>query len=182
MSRIGRMPVVLPSGVDVEIETGQVTVKGSKGELTQSIHPDMKVEINEGVLTVSRPSDSKEHRSLHGLTRKLISNMVTGVSEGFMKELQVHGVGYRAQRQDDGLLLNVGFSHTVKMPDPSGITTEVQERRDRVSLIFVRGIDRQKVGQHAANIRKVRPPEPYKGKGIRYADEVIRLKVGKTGK
>ena len=177
MSRIGKMPVVIPAGVDVKIETGMVTVSGPKGELRQAVHKDMIVEINDGVLTVKRPTDSKEHRSMHGLTRKLISNMVEGVHEGFTKELQIVGVGYRAQKQGDSLVLNLGYSHPVEMTDPEGIETSVEG----TNKIFVKGIDRQKVGQHAANIRKVRPPEPYKGKGVRYADETVKIKVGKTG-
>ena len=177
MSRIGKMPVDIPAGVDVKIETGMVTVSGPKGELRQAVHKDMIVEINDGVLTVKRPTDSKEHRSMHGLTRKLISNMVEGVNEGFTKELQIVGVGYRAQKQGDSLVLNLGYSHPVEMTDPEGIETSVEG----TNKVFVKGIDRQKVGQHAANIRKVRPPEPYKGKGVRYADETVKIKVGKTG-
>ena len=177
MSRIGKMPVVLPAGVDVKIENGLVNVSGPKGELKQAIHKDMIVEINDGVLTVKRPTDSKLHRSMHGLSRKLISNMVEGVTEGFAKELQIVGVGYRAQKQGNTLTLNLGFSHPVEMVDPDGIETVVEG----TNKIFVRGIDRQKVGEHAANIRKVRPPEVYKGKGVRYANETVKLKVGKAG-
>jgi large subunit ribosomal protein L6 len=172
------MPVVIPAGVDVSYDAGTVTVKGPGGELSQRIHPDMVVEINEGVLTVKRPSDSKLHKAMHGLSRKLISNMVDGVTSGFSKELQIVGVGYRASKQESTLVLNLGYSHPIEMADPEGITTTVEGN----NKIFVRGIDRQKVGQHAANIRKKRSPEPYKGKGIRYANETIKLKEGKTGK
>lgn len=178
MSRIGRMPVVIPAGVDVAVENGEVKIKGPKGELTQAVNKDMSIEIEDGILSVKRPSDQKEHRALHGLTRRLISNMVTGVTEGFTKELQILGVGYRAQKQGDKLVLNLGYSHPVEMNDPAGIETSVEGN----NKIIVKGIDRQLVGQHAANIRKVRPPEPYKGKGVRYVGETVRTKVGKSGK
>ncbi len=178
MSRIGRMPVNVPAGVEVTVDNGLATVKGPKGELTQAISKDMTVKVENGVLTVTRPSDSKEHKSLHGLTTKLLSNMVTGVSAGFSKELQVIGVGYRVQKNGNTLVLNVGYSHPVEMIDPEGIETVVEG----TNKIFVKGIDKCAVGQYAANIRKVRQPEPYKGKGIRYADEVIKLKEGKSGK
>ncbi|MFA0815807.1 MAG: 50S ribosomal protein L6 [Anaerofustis sp.] len=177
MSRIGRMPVNLPAGVEVKAESGLVTVKGPKGELKQAINKDMTIEINDGVLTVTRPSDSKEHKAMHGLTRKLVSNMVSGVSEGFSKGLEIVGVGYRAAKQGDTLVLNLGYSHPVEMKDPAGIETVVEG----TNKIFVKGIDKQLVGQHAANIRKVRQPEPYKGKGVRYAGEFIKLKEGKSG-
>ncbi len=178
MSRIGRMPVNVPAGVEVTVENGLATVKGPKGELKQAISADMTVTIENGVLTVTRPSDSKEHKSLHGLTTKLLSNMVTGVSAGFQKELSVIGVGYRVQKNGNTLVLNVGYSHPVEMNDPEGIETVVEG----TNKIIVKGIDKCAVGQYAANIRKVRQPEPYKGKGIRYADEVIKLKEGKSGK
>ena len=177
MSRIGRMPVNLPAGVEVNVENGLATVKGPKGELKQAINKDMAVVIKDGVLTVERPSDIKEHKAMHGLTRKLIFNMVTGVSEGFSKGLEIVGVGYRAAKQGDTLVLNLGYSHPVEMKDPAGIETVVEG----TNKIFVKGIDKQLVGQHAANIRKVRQPEPYKGKGVRYAGEFIKLKEGKSG-
>lgn len=178
MSRIGRMPVTVPAGVEVKVEDGFVTVKGPKGELTQHINKDMQIGIEDGVLTVTRPSDDKIHRSMHGLTRKLIANMVEGVTNGFTKNLEIVGVGYRASKEGDKLILNVGYSHPVEMIDPEGITTTVEG----TTKIAVSGIDIQKVGEHAANIKKVRKPEPYKGKGIRYAGEFIRIKEGKTGK
>ena len=177
MSRIGRMPVNLPADVEVNVENGLATVKGPKGELKQVINKDMTVTIKDGVLTVERPSDIKEHKAMHGLTRKLIANMVTGVSEGFSKGLEIVGVGYRAAKQGDVLVLNLGYSHPVEMKDPAGIETVVEG----TNKIFVKGIDKQLVGQHAANIRKVRQPEPYKGKGVRYAGEFIKLKEGKSG-
>ena len=178
MSRIGRMPVNVPAGVEVTVDNGLATVKGPKGELTQAISKDMTVTVENGILTVTRPSDSKEHKSLHGLTTKLLSNMVTGVSAGFTRELSVIGVGYRVQKNGNTLVLNVGYSHPVEMVDPEGIETVVEG----TNKILVKGIDKAVVGQYAANIRKVRQPEPYKGKGIRYADEVIKLKEGKSGK
>ncbi len=178
MSRIGRMPVTVPAGVEVKVEDGIVTVKGPKGELTQHINKDMQIGMEDGVLTVSRPSDDKVHKSMHGLTRKLIANMVEGVTNGFTKNLEIVGVGYRAAKEGDKLVLNVGYSHPVEIVDPEGITTAVEG----TTKISVSGIDIQKVGEHAANIKKVRKPEPYKGKGIRYAGEYIRIKEGKTGK
>ena len=178
MSRIGRMPVTVPAGVEIKVEDGFITVKGPKGELTQHINKDMQISIEDGVLTVTRPSDDKVHRSQHGLVRKLIANMVEGVTNGFTKNLEIVGVGYRASKEGDKLILNVGYSHPVEMIDPEGITTTVEG----TTKIAVSGIDIQKVGEHAANIKKVRKPEPYKGKGIRYAGEYIRIKEGKTGK
>lgn len=178
MSRIGRMPVTVPAGVEVKVEDGFVIVKGPKGELTQHINKDMQINIEDGVLTVARPSDDKVHKSMHGLTRKLIANMVEGVTNGFTKNLEIVGVGYRAAKEGDKLVLNVGYSHPVEIVDPEGITTAVEG----TTKISVSGIDIQKVGEHAANIKKVRKPEPYKGKGIRYAGEYIRIKEGKTGK
>lgn len=178
MSRIGRMPVTVPAGVEVKVEDGIVTVKGPKGELTQHINKDMQIGMEDGVLTVSRPSDDKVHKSMHGLTRKLIANMVEGVTNGFTKNLEIVGVGYRAAKEGNKLVLNVGYSHPVEIVDPEGITTAVEG----TTKISVSGIDIQKVGEHAANIKKVRKPEPYKGKGIRYAGEYIRIKEGKTGK
>ncbi len=178
MSRIGRAPITVPAGVEVKAADGFVTVKGPKGELNQHISQNMTVDIKDGEIHVSRPNDEKENRALHGLTRKLIANMVTGVTEGYTKALEIVGVGYRASKNGNVLTLNVGYSHPVDMPDPEGITTEVENN----TKIYVKGIDRQLVGQHAANIKKVRKPEPYKGKGIRYSGEYIRIKEGKTGK
>ncbi len=177
MSRIGKKPVIIPAGVEAKLEEGFITIKGPKGSPTQPIHPKMKVEINDGVITVSRPNDLKENRALHGLTRSLISNMIEGVTNEFKKELEVNGVGYRVQKQGKNLVLNLGYSHQVTVPEPEGIRYEVQG--NKISVI---GIDKQKVGQISAEIREKRPPEPYKGKGIKYADEVIRRKEGKTGK
>ena len=177
MSRIGRKPINIPAGVEVYLNDGVITVKGSKGTLTQKIHRNMKVEINDGVITVIRPNDLKQNRALHGLTRSLIHNMVEGVSNGFKKELEVNGVGYRVQKQGSNLVMNLGYSHQVIVPEIEGIKIETQGNK-----ITVLGIDKQKVGQFAAEIREKRPPEPYKGKGIKYVDEVIRRKEGKTGK
>ena len=175
MSRIGRKPVNVPEGVTVDAGTGLVTVKGPKGELSQHISRDMKIEQDEGVLTVARPTDRGEHRALHGLTRSLIANMVEGVTEGYEKRLEIQGVGYRARLQGKALELSVGYSHPVPVPAPDGIEFEVPQP----TQIVVRGIDKQLVGEIAARIRRVRPPEPYKGKGIRYAGEHVRRKVGK---
>ncbi|MCL1913503.1 MAG: 50S ribosomal protein L6 [Eubacteriaceae bacterium] len=177
MSRIGKMPVVIPPGVDVETSFGYIKAKGPMGEADLYYNQGMTVKIEDGVLTVQRPDNKKQNKALHGLTRKLIFNLVTGVHEGFVKELQIVGVGYRATKQDNTLVLNLGYSHLVEMDDPEGVTTTVEGN----NRILVRGINKQKVGQHAANIRKKRPPEPYKGKGIRYANETIKLKVGKAG-
>lgn len=179
MSRIGKKPISLPQGVSVTVEQGNtVRVKGPKGELSQKIHEDMKVSVEENVVTVERPTDEANHRALHGLSRTLIANMVTGVSEGYKKELEIVGVGYRAQKQGKKLVLNMGFSHPVEMEEPAGITYDVPSP----TQVVVSGIDKQLVGEMAANVRKVRPPEPYKGKGIKYANEYIRRKVGKAGK
>lgn len=177
MSRIGRKPINIPAGVEVSLNDGVLTVKGSKGTLTQKIHRNMQVEINDGVVTVLRPNDLKQNRALHGLTRSLIHNMVEGVSNGFKKELEVNGVGYRVQKQGNNLVMNLGYSHQVIVPEIEGIKLEAQGNR-----ITVLGADKQKVGQFAAEILEKRPPEPYKGKGIKYVDEVIRRKEGKTGK
>ena len=177
MSRIGRMPIVVPAGVDVKIDGQHVTVKGGKAELSLDVHPDITVKLEDGQILVSRPSDDKNHRSLHGLTRALIQNMVTGVHEGFTKTLEINGVGYRASKAGKKLTLNLGYSHPVEMEDPEGIESTVDGNK-----IIIKGIDKEKVGQYAANIRDKRRPEPYKGKGIKYADEIIRRKVGKTGK
>jgi large subunit ribosomal protein L6 len=175
MSRIGNKPVQIPDGVTVSIGPGRVTVNGPKGELTQVIDQDMTVEQEDGVLTVKRPTDRGPHRALHGLTRSLIANMVEGVTNGFEKRLAIQGVGYRAKPQGKGLELSLGFSHPISMPAPEGIEFEVPQPTE----IIVRGIDKQLVGETAAQIRRHRPPEPYKGKGVRYADEQVRRKVGK---
>ena len=179
MSRIGKMPITVPAGVDVNITPDNVvTVKGPKGTLTQKMHADMKINCEAGVITVVRPTDDKEHRALHGLTRALIANMVTGVTEGYKKTLEVNGVGYRAQKTGKQLVMNLGFSHQVVVDEIEGITIEVPAPNQ----IIISGADKQKVGQFAAEVREKRPPEPYKGKGIKYADEVIRRKEGKAGK
>lgn len=175
MSRIGTKPIEIPAGVDVDVAPDRVSVKGPKGELAQRINRDMRVEINDGVLTVSRPTDRGPHRALHGLTRSLIANMIEGVTDGFEKRLQITGVGYRAKPAGKGLELSLGFSHPVNVEAPDGIEFEVPQQTE----IIVRGIDKQLVGEVAAQIRRHRPPEPYKGKGVRYADEQIRRKVGK---
>lgn len=177
MSRIGRKPINIPAGVEVKMDNGVITVKGPKDTLTHKVHPKMSVEINEGVITVTRPNDQKESRSLHGLTRSIISNMIEGVTNGFKKELEVNGVGYRVQKQGTNLVLNLGYSHQVTVSEIPGIKYEVKG-----NVITVLGADKQKVGQIAAEIREKRPPEPYKGKGIKYVNEVIRRKEGKTGK
>jgi large subunit ribosomal protein L6 len=179
VSRIGRMPVVIPSGVNVDLDGNHLRVKGPKGELEQSFRPEMLISIKEGEVIVDRPSDEPQMRALHGLTRALISNMVVGVSEGFEKILQVEGVGYRPEMSGNDLVLQVGYSHPVQVPPPEGIEFEIEER---ARLIHVKGIDKQVVGQVAADIRKIRPPEPYKGKGIRYQGEYVRRKAGKAGK
>ena len=179
MSRIGREPITIPAGVTVTVdEHNHVAVKGPKGEISRDCHKDMKITVGEGVVTVERPSEDKMHRSLHGLTRTLINNMVVGVTDGYEKVLEVNGVGYRAAKSGNKLTLNLGYSHPVEMIDPEGIETVLEGQ----NKITVKGIDKEKVGQFAAEIRDKRRPEPYKGKGIKYADEVIRRKVGKTGK
>lgn len=178
MSRIGRKPVTIPAGVEVKIDGSLVTVKGPKGTLTREVHPDMQVSLDAGVLTVTRPSDAKEHRSLHGLTRTLVNNMVVGVSEGFKKELEVNGVGYRVAKQGTNLVMTLGYSHQVIMPEIPGITVEVPAP----NKIIILGADKQMVGEFAAKVREKRPPEPYKGKGIKYINEVIIRKEGKAGK
>lgn len=178
MSRIGRKPITVPAGVDVTIDGSAVTVKGPKGTLSGTFNSNMSIELDAGVITVSRPNDEKENRALHGLTRTLISNMVVGVSEGFKKELEIVGVGYRAAMEGKAVVLTIGYSHPVKMDPPEGVTIEVPAP----NKIVVSGADKQVVGQFACEIRAVRPPEPYKGKGIKYVDEVVRRKEGKSGK
>jgi large subunit ribosomal protein L6 len=173
------MPVVVPDGVDVKIKGSNVQVKGPKGELQHTFPADMEIKLDKGEVTVKRPTDEPTHRALHGMTRALINNMVVGVSSGFSKELEINGVGYRAVLEGKNLVLNVGFSHPVKVEPPEGIEFEVDERTRR---IIVKGYDKQVVGHITADIRKVRPPEPYKGKGIKYLDERIRRKAGKAGK
>ena len=178
MSRIGRMPIAIPAGVTVELaENNQVTVKGPKGTLSRVLPSEMEIKVEGSEVTVTRPNDLKKMKSLHGLTRTLIHNMVVGVTDGFTKELEVNGVGYRASKAGKKLTLNLGYSHPVEMEDPEGLESTVDGNK-----IIIKGIDKEKVGQYAAEIREKRAPEPYKGKGIKYADEVIRRKVGKTGK
>ena len=178
MSRIGRLPVVVPAGVTVEVkENNYVVVKGSKGTLERNLPVEMDIKVEDGHIVVTRPNDLKKMKSLHGLTRTLINNMVVGVTAGYEKVLEVNGVGYRAQKQGKKLVLSLGYSHPVEMEDPEGLETTVDGNK-----ITVKGISKEKVGQYAAEIREKRRPEPYKGKGIKYADEVIRRKVGKTGK
>lgn len=177
MSRIGRMPIAVPAGVTVDIaENNKVTVKGPKGTLERVLPVEMDIKLEADVITVSRPNDLKKMKSLHGLTRTLIHNMIVGVTEGYVKDLEVNGVGYRAQKQGNKLVLALGYSHPVEMVDPEGI--EVKVDGNKISVV---GIDKEKVGQYAAEIREKRAPEPYKGKGIKYADEVIRRKEGKAG-
>jgi large subunit ribosomal protein L6 len=178
MSRIGNKPIEIPAGVDVTVEGSLVTVKGPKGTLSRNIHPNITVEKDGNTLKVTRPNDEKENRSLHGLTRSLIANMVIGVNETYKKELEVNGVGYRCEASGQVLKLKVGFSHDVVMTAPEGVTVEVPNP----NKIVISGADKQKVGQFAANVREKRPPEPYKGKGIKYVDEYIRRKEGKAGK
>ncbi len=178
MSRIGRKPIAIPAGVEVKIDGSTVTVKGPKGTLTQTVHSNMKVEMNGNEITVIRPDDSNMNKSLHGLTRTLIANMIEGVEKGYSKELEVNGVGYRAAKQGNDLVLNIGFSHQVTVSEIDGITIDVPTP----NKVIISGPDKQKVGQFAAEIREKRPPEPYKGKGIKYADEHIRRKEGKAGK
>ena len=178
MSRIGRAPITVPAGVEVKIdENNHITVKGAKGSLERTLAPQMKVELKDGVIHVSRPDDSKLNRSLHGLTRTLVANMIHGVHDGFAKTLEVNGVGYRASKEGKKLVLNIGYSHPVEVEETDGITIDVPNP----NTVVINGIDKQRVGQFAADIRAKRPPEPYKGKGIKYADEVVRRKEGKTG-
>ncbi|HIT18706.1 MAG TPA: 50S ribosomal protein L6 [Candidatus Fimivivens faecavium] len=178
MSRIGRKHIAIPAGVEVKIDGSTVTVKGPKGALSQSFRPEMKIQVEGNEIIVTRPNDEKEYRSLHGLTRTLVANMVEGVSVGFKKELEINGVGYRAAKQGKNLVMNLGFSHQVIVPEIEGITIEVPQP-NRINIL---GADKQAVGQFAAEVREKRPPEPYKGKGIKYIDEVIIRKEGKAGK
>ena len=179
MSRIGRLPVAIPAGVTVDIqENNHVVVKGPKGTLERTLPAEMSIKLEDGHVVVTRPSDLKKMKALHGLTRTLIHNMVVGVTDGYEKKLEVNGVGYRAQKQGKKLVLSLGYSHPVEMEDPDGIETVLEGQ----NVIIVKGISKEKVGQYAAEIRAKRAPEPYKGKGIKYSDEVIRRKVGKTGK
>ena len=179
MSRIGRMPIAVPAGVTVDIaENNKVSVKGPKGTLERVLPAEMDIKLEDGHIVVTRPNDLKKMKSLHGLTRSLLANMVHGVTEGYQKVLEVNGVGFRAQKQGKKLILSLGYSHPVEMEDPDGLESVVEGQ----NKIIVKGIDKEKVGQFAAEIRDKRRPEPYKGKGIKYADEVIRRKVGKTGK
>ena len=179
MSRIGREPITIPAGVEIKVDdNNHITVKGPKGTLEYTMVPQMKVEIDAGVLHVKRPDDSKENRSLHGLTRSLLNNMVTGVTSGFEKKLEINGVGYRASKEGKNLVLNIGYSHQVIVPENEDIQIDVPD----ANHVVIKGIDKQKVGQFAAEVRGKRPPEPYKGKGIKYDYEVVRRKVGKSGK
>ena len=178
MSRIGRAPITVPAGVEVKVdENNHITVKGPKGTLERTLVPQMKIEVAEGVIRVTRPDDSKENRSLHGLTRTLVDNMVVGVTQGFEKKLEINGVGYRAVKEGKNLVLNIGFSHQVTVSENDDIQIEVPD----ANHVVIKGIDKQKVGQFAADVRSKRPPEPYKGKGIKYDYEVVRRKEGKTG-
>lgn len=179
MSRIGLKPINIPTGVEIKInDKNLVEVKGPKGQLSEQISSDMEIKIEDGVLTIARPTDNKKHKSLHGLSRTLIQNMIIGVTEGYSKTLEIEGTGYRAAKQGKKLVLTLGFSHPVELEDPAGIEVEVPA----ANKIIVHGINKQQVGNYAANIREYRRPEPYKGKGIKYAGEIIRRKAGKTGK
>ena len=179
MSRVGQMPITVPSGVDVTIKGSHVRVKGPKGQMEHTFPAAMEISQKEGIVSIQRPSDERTHRALHGMTRALINNMVTGVSTGFEKVLEINGVGYRAEMAGDNLVLHVGYSHPVEVEPPEGISFELDNRTRQIKVM---GYDKQSVGHIAANIRKVRPPEPYKGKGIKYLDERIRRKAGKAGK
>jgi len=178
MSRIGRAPIAIPAGVEVSVEGNVITVKGPKGTATRTLNPELSVKVEDGNIMISRPNDEKYVRSIHGLNRTLVANMVYGVSTGYEKTLEINGVGYRAAKEGNKLVMNLGFSHQVFVPEIDGITIDVPN----ANTVVIKGIDKQKVGQFAADVRSKRPPEPYKGKGIKYADEVIRRKEGKTGK
>lgn len=185
MSRIGKRPIPLPKGVEITVsDTNYVTVKGPKGSLSQQIPADILIKQESGMLNVDRPSDSKQHRFLHGLSRTLVANMVTGVTDGYQRVLEIAGIGYRAQREGRNLVLLVGYSHPIRISPPEGVTFEIMDRRsaNEPQQVIVRGIDKQMVGEQAAKVRAVRPPEPYKGYGIRYQGERIRRKAGKAGK
>jgi len=184
MSRIGKLPVIIPGSVTIKLEEGNMlTVKGPKGELSRKLSADMNIAQEDGQLVIERPSELKRHKALHGLTRTLINNMVVGVTEGYTKRLEINGTGYRAAKAGKKLTLNLGYSHPVEMEDPDGVTSEVEAASgNNPSKIIITGIDKEKVGQYAANIRAKRPPEPYKGKGVKYEDERIRRKAGKAGK
>ena len=179
MSRIGHMPIPVPEGVQVDVKGSYVTVSGPKGELSRSFNPDIAISLQDGQIVVSRPTDNRQHRALHGLTRALLANMVTGVTEGYHRDLEIQGVGYRAEMRGDNLVLYVGFSHPVEIAPPAGITFDLESRG---RTIAVKGMDKELVGEVAARVRRVRPPEPYKGKGIRYVGEYVRHKAGKAGK
>ena len=178
MSRIGRAPITIPAGVEVKVDGSTVTAKGPKGTLTKTMHSNMTIAMEGNVITVTRPNDQKENRSLHGLTRTLIANMIEGVANGYKKELEINDIGYRAEKKGKDLVMKIGYSHDVVMPQPEGITVEVPAP----NKIIVSGADKEKVGQFAAEVREKRLPEPYKGKGIKYVDEYIRRKEGKAGK
>ena len=178
MSRIGRAPITIPAGVEVKVDGSTVTAKGPKGTLTKTMHSNMTIAMEGNVITVTRPNDNKENRSLHGLTRTLIANMVEGVANGYKKELEINGIGYRAEKKGNDLVMKIGYSHDVVMTEPEGVTVEVPS----ANKVIISGADKQVVGQFAAEVREKRPPEPYKGKGIKYVDEYIRRKEGKAGK
>ena len=178
MSRIGRAPITVPAGVEVKVDGSTVTAKGPKGTLTKTMHSNMTIAMEGNVITVTRPNDLKENRSLHGLTRTLIANMIEGVANGYKKELEINGIGYRAEKKGKDLVMKIGYSHDVVMPEPEGVTVEVPAP----NKLIITGADKEKVGQFAAEIREKRLPEPYKGKGIKYVDEYIRRKEGKAGK
>ena len=179
MSRIGRTPILIPQGVTVDVQKNSVRVKGPKGEISRSFDPAMQIGLEDNTIVVQRPTDHRRHRSLHGLTRALLNNMVVGVSEGFVRRLEIQGVGYRAEMQGKNLVLNVGYSHPVVIEPPDGISFEIEKGYRGISVL---GVDKEMVGEIAARIRRVRPPEPYKGKGIRYQGEYVRRKAGKAGK
>lgn len=179
MSRIGRQPIPLPKGVTVTLQGNHIAVKGPKGELERTLHPDITVTQEDNELKVERPTDQRHHRALHGLTRALVNNMVVGVSEGFKRTLEIEGVGYRAEMAGADLVMHLGYSHSITVPPPAGIAFDVQERG---RIVIINGIDKEAVGQIAANVRELRPPEPYKGKGVRYQGEHVRRKAGKAGK
>ena len=178
MSRIGRAPITIPAGVEVKVDGSTVTAKGPKGTLTKTMHSNMTIAMEGNVITVTRPNDLKENRSLHGLTRTLIANMIEGVANGYKKELEINGIGYRAEKKGKDLVMKIGYSHDVVMPEPEGVTVEVPAP----NKLIITGADKEKVGQFAAEIREKRLPEPYKGKGIKYVDEYVRRKEGKAGK